>query len=127
MPWFGEEGPHQAHQLLGSDGLAALHAAISGDLAHGFGRNAAGQNDSGNLTTARFAQTTDGLWAGHAAWQAVVGNDDIRADRSLCQPQRLVAIRGVGGAIALACKQEIEHLAYRRIVFDNENCSVTVR
>ena len=76
-------------QLLRPDGLVTFHAAPPSDLAHGVGRDVAGQNDSGNLAAEGFAHAGDDLEAGHAVRQTVTGDDDIRPYRTSHQRQRL--------------------------------------
>lgn len=108
-------------QLLGPDGLVALHAASLSDLAHNVGRDIAGQNNSGKLTTESFAHAGDHLEAGHAVRQTIICDDDIRLYRASRQRHRLFAVRNCGSAVSLACKLESEHLAHRRIGFDDQN------
>ena len=113
------------HQLLCPDGLVALHAAPPSDLAHGVGRDVAGQNDSGNLAAEGFAHAGDDLEAGQAVWQTVIGDDKIGPYRPPRQRQRLFAVRSGSSAITLACKEKIEHLTDRRIGLDDQDRGVT--
>src|SRR6185437_809484 len=120
MPWLGEKELNQMRQLLGFDGLVALHAAPPSNLAHGVGRDIAGQNDSGDLAAHGFAHAGDDLEAGQAVWQTVVGDDKIGPCRSR-QRQRLLAVPGGGSPITLVPKEEIKQLTHRWIVLNDQN------
>jgi len=117
-----EQPLDQLQELARLRRLVALNAAVPGDLSQSLGRDVAGQDDDRDLPTERLAQLRRDVEAVLAARQIVIGNQDIRANRSAGdQRQGVSALRGGRSPMAFVREEEVEHLADRRIVIDEQD------
>ena len=101
-----------------------MNAVVKGDIAQGFNRNIAGENDEWNLPIELLAQFLRDLNAIQAVWQIVVRKDKIWSHRAArYRFQSSGTVDGRRDGISLFVEEQLEMLSNFRVVFNDQDRS----